>query len=123
MSGQRESNPHSQLGKLMLGHSTMPALLILKSVIEKQMLSRSTNPACVGVGGFEPPTSSSQTRRATNCAIPRDIKVYQNSNLITVTGAGDRTRTCKPFRALPPQGSASSNFATPAWWAVQGSNL
>ncbi len=33
---------------------------------------------------------------------------------MSFTCAQDRTRTCKPLRALPPQGSACTNFAT---WA------
>ncbi len=33
-----------------------------------------------------------------------------------VCGAQERTRTSKPLRALPPQGSASTNFAT---WAYE----
>ncbi len=34
------------------------------------------NTRVVGVKGFEPPTSCSQSRRATNCATPRYIRFY-----------------------------------------------
>jgi hypothetical protein len=52
-SGQGESNPHSQLGKLMLGHSTMPARIatqLWKAVVDRPaspelQRGESTNPA------------------------------------------------------------------------------
>ncbi len=54
-SGIGESNPSSLLGK--------------------QMLDRSTNPALVGVRGIEPPASRSQTERSTDELHPVSFQV------------------------------------------------
>ena len=60
----------------------------------------------VGVKGFEPPTSCSQSKRATNCATPRQV-VCEN-------GAGDRGRTGTVSLPLDFESSTSANSITPA---------
>ncbi len=54
--------------------------------------------------------------------LPAGRQVYQlrhngGSAVLTETPilcAGDRTRTCKSLRILPPKGSVSASFTTPA---------
>ena len=67
-------------GLVARGHNSPPDCCSVPLVLQIPQIKKPTNTKVlpdflVGVAGFEPTASWSRTKRATNCATPRNIKL------------------------------------------------
>ncbi len=73
-----------------------------------------TDNPCAAAHGFPRPRLAASPAGSASLRLARTQKNRAQARFFCLS-AQERTRTSMPLRALPPQGSTSTNFATCAW--------